>query len=878
MDARPHRLTLLAGRAALDSVALLLEETRGLAREQEPVTLGVPLPRGAVAAPEALALADPAGRPCPLQAQALGHWPDRSVKWALLDFQASLAPFAAAAYQLHWREGAPAGPLPAQPVTLSAGPHTVIVDTGAAAFMVDRHLFRPFAGIRVGDQEVLDKEASRVVLTDERGDACLPHIRELRVEARGPLRATIRMEGVFRAPGGADLAEFTGRVSLYAGRRLAQVRLTLRNPRAAQHPGGLWDLGDTGSLCFHDLSLQARLLHRGPTELAWTLDLAHPPVPGPIRRLEIYQDSSGGQYWYSTNHVNRENRVPLSFPGYRVLTERGALGVQEGRRATPQVAVRDAAVGLALTVPRFWQNFPKALEIRDEACIARLFPAQALTPFELQGGEQKTHTVVLEVEAGGRAADLRWAHDPLLARVPPEWWEATQAIPYLTPLAKDPNADLLELVKIAVAGPRPFVERREIIDEYGWRNFGDLYADHEAVGHEGDRPLVSHYNNQYDVIQGLLVWYARSGDPRWWELCDDLARHVVDIDLYHTKRDRPAFNGGLFWHTEHYTDAGTATHRAYSRRTTGGAHAWQRGGGPSCEHNYTTGLLHYYYLTGDPLAREAVLGLADWVLAMDDGRRNRWGVLDARPTGLASETVDRSYHGPGRGPGNSINACLDAYALTQEARYLEKAEELIRRCIHPADDIAARNLPDVELRWSYLVFLQVLGKYLDVKAEQPDRMYAYAKASLLHYAAWMLEHEVPYTTILERVKIPTETWAAQDIRKVNVLHFAAKHAAPPLAARFRERADFFFRACLRDLKSFPTHGLTRPLVLLLVNGAMHAHCQAHPEEAAPPAPPQDFGRPARFTPQLYGLYRLRRQVHALLAAPGTLLRRLGVRA
>jgi len=878
MDPGSRRLSLLPDAApATPSTAILLEEVSGLARRSEPVTLGVPLPEGAVPVAESLALADPAGRPCPLQVQVLGLWPDRSLRWALLDFPVSLPPFGRAAYELRW-DGGGGTPSAHDPrISLSAGPHAVLVDTGAATFAVDRHVFRPFAGIRLAGREVLDREASRVMLVDERGDSCLPEIRQLRVETRGPLRATVRADGVFRAPGGAERAEFTGRVSLYAGRRLAQIRLTLRNPRAALHPGGLWDLGDEGSLYFHDLSLALRLLHRGPTQLAWSLDLAHPPVAGPIRRLEIYQDSSGGGNWYSSSHVDRTNRVPLSFPGYRVLTERGALGAQEGRRATPVVAVRDEALALTLAVPRFWQNFPKALEIREDACTARLFPAQALTAFELQGGEQKTHTVVAEVGEAAEAADLRWTHEPLLARVPPEWWETTRAIPYLAPQAKDPAPELGELVAPAVAGPRSFFERRELIDEYGWRNFGDLYADHEAVGHEGDRPLISHYNNQYDAIQGCLLWYARSGDHRWWELADDLARHVMDIDLYHTRRDRPAFNGGLFWHTEHYTDAGTATHRAYSRRTSGAAHVWQRGGGPSNEHNYTTGLLYYHYLTGDPLAREAVLGLADWVLAMDDGRRTAWGLLDGRPTGLASATVERGYHGPGRGAGNSINACLDAYALTQEGRYLQKAEELIRRCIHPHDDIAARNLPDVEVRWSYLVFLQALGKYLDLKAAQPDAMYAYAQASLLHYAAWMREHEVPYTTILDRVKIPTETWAAQDIRKACVFHFAARHAGPALRQAYRERAEFFFRTCLRDLKSFPTHTLTRPIVLLLVNGPMAAFCGAHPDETAPAASPRSFGRPARFTPQLYALHLARRWVHGLLGAPGTLLRRLGVR-
>ncbi len=43
------------------------------------------------------------------------------------------------------------------------------------------------------------------------------------------------------------------------------------------------------------------------------------------------------------------------------------------------------------------------------------------------------------------------------------------------------------------------------------------------------------------------------------------------------------------------------------------------------------------------------------------------------------------------------------------------------------------------------MFLQSLGKYLDYKVElkQLDSTYAYARASLLHYARWMAEHEVP---------------------------------------------------------------------------------------------------------------------------------------
>ena len=93
-----------------------------------------------------------------------------------------------------------------------------------------------------------------------------------------------------------------------------------------------------------------------------------------------------------------------------------------------------------------------------------------------------------------------------------------------------------------------------------------------------------------------------------------------------------------------------------------------------------------------------------------------------------------------------------------------KAEELVQRCIHPADDISARKLGEPEHRWSYLVFLQILSKYLEVKRElgEYDYHYHYGRESLLHYSRWMLENEIPYKACLSKVEIPTETWPAHD--------------------------------------------------------------------------------------------------------------------
>jgi hypothetical protein len=174
------------------------------------------------------------------------------------------------------------------------------------------------------------------------------------------------------------------------------------------------------------------------------------------------------------------------------------------------------------------------------------------------------------------------------------------------------------------------------------------------------------------------------------------------------------------------------------------------------------------------------------------------------------------------------------------------------RCIHPDDDIAGRSLLDAENRWSYTVFLQALGRYLDDKAvlgELDDR-YAYARASLLSYARWMADHEYPYLEKPEVLEFPTETWAAQDMRKCEVFLQASRHAEGAERARFQERADFFYNASLEWLRRFDTRTLTRPIVLMLSYGFMSATARQRGLEPAPAGPEvSDFGPPLGFLPQ-----------------------------
>ncbi len=802
-------------------------------RQAEPLTAGVPLPIGLCTRPEEIAIVDDRGSDVPVQVTVLDTWPDGSVRWALLDLKVDCP----RQYSLQVRRDRPG---------VRSGTTLEVVRTGG-----DLDISTGIVRFRFTDggdslfEEVRGDGAGRRVavrMTGANGQPVASRIIRVSSETVGPLRTTLRLDGIF---GEADdpLLRFTARVHVFTDSASVRMEFSLLNPRRAMHSGGFWELGDPGSTLFRDVSLHVQTAE--PVS-----DVRYVPEIG-ARELSVkvpaslYQDSSGGDNWGSTVHVNREGRVPLRFRGYQVE----AAGFStKGLRATPVLSVEGAASTTAVAIRQFWQNFPKALDAEPDGLIIRLFPQQFQDLHELQGGEQKTHVVGISFAADKvGATSLEWILEPSILSAEPSWYARCSAMPYLTPASEDPNDGYLSLVNAAIEGPDTFEHKRERIDEYGWRNFGDIYADHEAVSHVGPQLLVSHYNNQYDSVAGFGVQFMRSGNLRWWTAMMELAAHVVDIDLYHSTQDKSGYSGGLFWHTFHYKDAGKSTHRAYPRAD------GVNGGGPSNEQDYSTGLMLHYFLTGNPASRNAVLQLAQWVIDMDDGRQTVFRWLTRGNTGLASSTTSPEYHGPGRGAANSIATLLNAFRLTGERRFVEKAESLIRRCIHPTDDIAARNLLDPERRWSYTVFLQLLGRYLDEKVlrHEIDGLYAYARASLMRYASWMAEHEYPYLDKPELLEYPTETWAAQDMRKSDVFKFAACHAHGAERARFLERSEFFFRTSVETLQRSPTRTLARAVVLMLSYGYMHAAFRTAGLQTTMPEGPvgDDFGSPSRFVPQ-----------------------------
>lgn len=820
-----------------------------------PTTCGVPLPQGLVTSTGTWFVQDAAGKHISCQAKVLASWPDGSAKWVQVVLPTlSHSQVSGDGLFLQWRPDIACDSESASDFDLDVVQHSVgnvTVESGGVRFLMCQRDDR-FLHI-VGNQESGPRTETtcRLVVRDAKSRIRTVHIRSFEILESGPLRAVVSFVGVLSR--GVGL-RFHGELSFFANSPQLRIEVTAKNPRRARHKGGYWDLGDPASIFVEDFSLEIATNAPPDRTVHWQETPSEESRETAERYFEIYQDSSGGENWRSRNHVNRERRIPLSFRGYRVK-----VGEREGRgeRATPVVALSWGQRVVACTLEEFWQKFPSAVEVSGSRLAVRFWPRQFSDLHELQGGEHNTRVVWLDFarDAAKACQRLSSVHERALAIVDSQWIARSRVLPFFPSPGAPKRTELRDLLQKALGGPHSFFAKREAIDEYGWRNFGDVWADHEEEFYEGPRPIISHFNNQYDLLYSFLLQYLLTSDRRWWMLADPLARHLMDIDIYHATTDKSQYCGGLFWHTAHYLDAATCTHRSQSRemrkfsRTAGG-------GGPGTEHDYSSGLLLYYYLTGNRWARESVVSLAEWVCAMDDGRLHPFGVLCDAPTGCATTTGGGGLQDLGRGAGNSINTLLDGWLASGDSKYVDTAEEFIRRVVHPHDDVASRQLNVAEHRWSYTVFLCSLIRYVRETLGAPSRepMGRYVLSCLFRYTDWMVEHESPYLDRPDELEFFTATWPAQELRKATVLVGVSEFAPVDQRDRFVDKAHEILSWAWSGLLTFDRRYDTRPMALVL----QQAHIEEYSKSVELKCPPlridmtercEDFGPQEMFISQ-----------------------------
>jgi hypothetical protein len=236
------------------------------------------------------------------------------------------------------------------------------------------------------------------------------------------------------------------------------------------------------------------------------------------------------------------------------------------------------------------------------------------------------------------------------------------------------------------------------------------------------------------------------------------------------------------------------------------------GGGPANEHNYAAGLRMHWLMTGDRLSREAAIGLATWVINMDDGRKTvlRW--LAPSYTGLASATQSPDFHGPGRGAGHSVMALIEGTAFTGDRRH--RRRPTVDGAAHPADDIDALN---VRCGAALVVHRVPPGRWqvpgLQGRTRRSGRV-AYHAAQRLHYARWMAQRRRAVPTVAR-----SRDHRSGRAGRASPTCLPLPRSTPTRPSdRFTDRARFFFDYSMTTLLGETTRAFARPVVLFSPTG------------------------------------------------------------
>ncbi len=743
--------------AALD-VPLTVEESNGYIRRSETATSGVPLPRGTVKDLSGLAILDAKGDAVPAQFEALATWPDGTVKWLLVNFVANSPANAKTQYRLTDSGKRPAG---SPPLAVSEREDAVTVETGVLRCVLNRKSFDLFQEVYLDhDRNGQFSDAERVTrseagagirLLDAKGREMSSRwgkVESFKVEAKGPVRATVAVKGALADSDGERFLNYTARLHFYAGSGFVRVFFTLENPDpTVPVPGAHWVLGRPGGRFFEDLSLLANLRFSGPIQLS--------VGDGPSDILDrvvltgkggIYQDSSGGENWFHRNHMTHEGRIPLRFQGARAFLD----GVEPYSRKRPDawLHVCDRQYGLAVAVRHFWQNFPKALSAEPDGSVrVALWPEEFAAAHELQGGEIKTHEMAFFFHTGNQgstrsenrvATAMGSLHDPLYVRAPAEWYILTgifdDAVVY------DPDRftgyERFQQGALMAKGTNLRADQ-ETIDEYGWRNFGDTWAKNETDqtrGPQSGRQVVNHYNLEYDLGYGMLFQSLRTMGTElsreWWDFAEAALRHESDIDVYHSasdSRNHGVYNGGKYTHTQHGVEAVDSTHRGSPRLTWFGSLRWPWGAGSSPEsgHFNTRGQLCYYYMTGDRRVLESALEQSE--LVYRKVTENRFAQIDQ---------VSREA-------GNNLQILTDAYLLTWDEKYREAAEKVLAATAPEkqwyTSEAGRQQNPNREVAgfWTASICIDSAARWTAVMEEKTRKPYETGRNYVTAYADFM---------------------------------------------------------------------------------------------------------------------------------------------
>jgi exo-rhamnogalacturonan lyase-like protein len=618
------------------AVELTVAESGGADRAKEPVTTGVPFAQGELKDVSKLTVIDAAGKPIPSHFRKTVPWPDGSVRWALMDCQVDVK--AGGSVKLKVAGGKRVAP--PEPVKVDDGADAVKVSTGPLEFVVDKKKFNVFRSIKVDGKELITGSGPGLVLYMNGGKKAVASgaPKEVKVEESNPMRAVVLVRGEY--PGvHRNMMHYTVRITAYAGKKHLNLRVWLENSGKYGYVGRAEWFGFDG---------QAVELGLGLGELKKaTCEGAAADAAG-AKKFKVAQHNPGNN-WKS----------------FKWAVTAGGKELKTGARTGGAVALEGAGGKLNVGVRYFWENYSKAIEVDGSSLKFWLWPQDGSWPptqgrwgsrgsgdfknyrkagmYHIPGCVKKGHEIILDFSGRALKASEATLRSPLMAMAAPAYYSQTDAAPgWFAPGKLKTGDDAYDKAvanwdrqaldgvdrksKSSIWSGRTGLNYSRVRNWYGWMNFGDN-------GWGGGMSSL-----HYDWTWIMLLNYMRHGDRGFFDMGVTMERHLAEVDHLWSDRNHP-----LQQKMARYEFANPFIH--------GGL-----GDGrckPNPSHNWVSGIVLYYMLTGDQMAYECAISngvgvykrkvarLKDKPTAGGQARESGWGIL--LYCSLYELTADKQY-------------------------------------------------------------------------------------------------------------------------------------------------------------------------------------------------------------------------------------------
>lgn len=563
---------ILIGMTLAQSLRLHNRSHRPLPRQ--PVTHGVPWPRGAVRDLAQLRAIDAQGLPIPAAFTTLNTWPDGSLQWTLLDTSVDFAPSGDAHLTIH-ADDEPSRRAAASrvenAVRVAEDGSTVRVGNGLVDLTLTTRAPALVEAWTVRGKAFLEKDGLDVTFRtgEDTAYSLKSGPRRITIEHANPLRAVIRIDGRHGKSGAHDSTGFLDyflRFEVRAGRDDVKITYAFRN-RELPTPG----------ITIHALRATARTTVAPGAKRCFTANTLTRHYLDQSLRVEedprIVASDTGDIEHYATAHKDRGvsdcfvlnpevlHDPPEAKPWW-LRDVKFRLVAGGSKCVWPYLAILDTARGGAMaSIQGMTCTHPKELTVSGSVFELAFYPEWA-GPLDITQGAGRSQVFHLApVPADATDLDLQNRY------LSWEFGGVHTHIPSGSPIEYHPDLDHIRRCKVFAIHMLPafepiqrFAFERKVMDAWIGVSYGQLGAVDQVQAwptagfwHYGDNGLG---NNE--EMHNLVYFqnYLRTGNYGCFEYAMAGTTHMLEVDHVAFSTDHLQ-NGGQVAHTVNHNH-GTA--------------------------------------------------------------------------------------------------------------------------------------------------------------------------------------------------------------------------------------------------------------------------------------------------------------------------------